>query len=314
MRYRFLRSVIAGLAVVLIAGAAVWHLFPKQVAAVLLTLNNARAGLVQKVVFTDVGDIHYLEGGQGETVVLIHGIYARKEHWVDFARHLTADYRVIAIDLPGFGDNEVLPDAAYTLNRQKEHLAEVFAALDLNGAHIAANSMGAYVAALMIAENPQVAATFAFIGSPLGVPTPIKSDMDLAIARGEIPLLADNAAAFIARNAWLAPEMPYVPGPIMTTWMQEEVANASENARIWEMVHSQSDAPSILELAPKLAMPTFVLWCSPDRIFHISGATRLQNALPNSKQRLPDNCGHVPMLDQPKQTADLYGAMLGPLE
>jgi pimeloyl-ACP methyl ester carboxylesterase len=58
--------------------------------------------------------LHYLDGGSGETLVLLHGIFAEKDHWVDFARPLTPHYRVIAPDLPGFGESTRLPDNDYS--------------------------------------------------------------------------------------------------------------------------------------------------------------------------------------------------------
>lgn len=104
------RKIAAAFGLLILCGAMAWVAFPSQTAAGLISLNNASARLRAKVISTEVGDIHYLEGGQGETVLLVHGIYARKEHWVELARVLVKDYRVIAIDLPGFGDNALRAD------------------------------------------------------------------------------------------------------------------------------------------------------------------------------------------------------------
>lgn len=309
-----LKSILLVMMVCAIMIGIAWNVAPKSVAKALIHLNNWSAGLTAKVVPTDIGDVHYLEGGQGETIVLIHGIYARKEHWVEVARELVAEYHVIALDLPGFGDSDLLPDAEYAIDRQQAHLTTVFTALGLDDVHIAANSMGAYVATMMVAQTPDVAASFAFIGSPLGVPTQIKSDMDIALQRGEIPLLARSESAFFERNTWLSPDIPYVPGPILEAWMQTEVVMAEKNARIWQVVHSFPDIPTVLDLAARLDMPSLIYWCTPDRVFHVSGAGLLDQALPRSNRITPDNCGHVPMLDQPKTVADDYRRFLQTVE
>ncbi|MBY5935255.1 alpha/beta hydrolase [Tateyamaria omphalii] len=309
-----MKRLFAGLALALILCAvivaAAWVLVPTRVAAVLLHLNSASAGLSAGTVSTDVGDIHYLEGGAGETVVLIHGIYARKEHWVELARSLVDAYHVVAIDLPGFGDNARLSDDAYLLDRQAENLRAVLQALEVEKAHIGANSMGAYVSALLAEAHPDLVSSIAFVGSPLGVPTPVQSDMDVARAGGDTPLVVQSEADFVARNDWLSPQIPYVPGPILTMWMQDEVATGDHNARIWDVVHHQSDVPTVLELAPSLTMPSLVIWCAPDRIFHVSGAAMLHRALPASTLVTLDGCGHVPMLDRPRTVAEVYQAFL----
>lgn len=309
MKRLILGSLIGLFAISLVIVVA-WTTAPIKVAGILLKLNNLSAGLTAKSIETETGTIHYLEGGEGETILLIHGIYARKEHWVEMMRHLVSNYHVIAIDLPGFGDNARLPVREYALVRQQAHLRSIIDALDLAQVHIGANSMGAYVAALLAHKHPELVSSIAFVGSPLGVPTPIQSDMDRALANGHTPLVVRNETDFAARNDWLTPRMPYVPGPILQGWMADEVSTAGHNAQVWASVHDLSSVPTVLELAPALAMPSLVIWCRPDRIFHISGAAILDDALPASTNATLENCGHLPMLDQPTRVAELYARFL----
>lgn len=212
---RVITRFLVGIAAIALFIAVAWTTVPIKVAGVLLKSNNLSAGLTVKTIETDAGPIHYLEGGEGETILLIHGIYARKEHWVEMMRRLVGSYHVIAIDLPGFGDNVRLPFGQYALDQQQGNLRSILRALELEQVHIGANSMGAYVAVLLAAEHPELVASIAFIGSPLGVPTPIKSDMDRALAIGRTPLVVRSEADFVERNSWLAPTMPFVPGPIL---------------------------------------------------------------------------------------------------
>lgn len=307
---RIISRLLVGIAAIVLIIAVAWTTVPLKVAGVLLKLNNLSAGLTAKSIETDAGPIHYLEGGEGETILLIHGIYARKEHWVEMMRYLVGSYHVIAIDLPGFGDNTRLPVGQYALDQQQGNLLSILRALDLEQVHIGANSMGAYVAALLAGEHPDLVATIAFIGSPLGVPTPIKSDMDRALAIGQKPLVVRSEADFVERNNWLAPMMPFVPGPILQSWMADEVNTADHNARVWDVVHDQSFLSTVLELAPDLNMPSLVIWCRPDRIFHISGAHLLDRALPASTLATLENCGHLPMLDKPTEVVELYNNFL----
>jgi pimeloyl-ACP methyl ester carboxylesterase len=153
-------------------------------------------------------------------------------------------------------------------------------------------------------------ASLAFFGSPLGVPTPIKSDMDHALANGHTPLVVRTLADFEERNSWLAPKMPFVPWPILYSWMSDEVSTADHNAQVWDVVHDSSFAPTLLDLAPDLFMPTLVIWCHPDRIFHVSGAPILDEALPTSSLAMLEDCGHLPMLDQPSEVAEQYDRFL----
>jgi cyclopropane-fatty-acyl-phospholipid synthase len=92
--------------------------------------------------------------------------------------------------------------------------------------------------------------------------------------------------------------------------LADEVNTADHNTRVWDVVHHQSFVPTVLELALELAMPSLVIWCHPDRVFHISGARLLDDALPASTLATLQNCGHLPMLDQPTEVAELYDNFL----
>jgi pimeloyl-ACP methyl ester carboxylesterase len=288
----------------------IWFAFPSSMSRLLLSINNTSAGLSAKTVQTKLGNIHYLEGGKGETVILLHGIYARKEHWVDLARDLSANFHIIALDLPGFGDNQSQSIEQYELQAQAINLNIVLEALEIEVAHFGANSMGAQVAAILAAKRPELMRTLAFIGSPLGVPTVIQSDMDKALNNGNFPLLVKTEMEFENRNTWLFPETPAIPGPIMKTWMQKELIDSVKNEQIWHAANDFSNTPKLLNIAPSLNMGTLIIWCQEDRIFHVSGADLLDQALPKSRVALLDDCGHVPMLDKPKEVSQIYKSFL----
>lgn len=292
--------------IILLSSLTLWFAFPGVTSRLLINLNNFSAGLTSKTISTELGDISYLVGGDGDTIVLLHGIYARKEHWVDLARKLTDNYRVVALDLPGFGDNKSLSIEQYQLSKQATNLATVLAALNINSAHFGANSMGAQVIAILATENPDVVQSIAFIGSPLGVPTMIKSDMDRALQASVYPLVVKSEEDFENRNQWLFPEIPSVPGPILKTWMQKEIASPLKNEQIWRVVHNFPEVSYLSTLAINLPMPTLIIWCNEDRIFHVSGAALLDGALPQSSLHILSGCGHVPMLDKPEKVAELY--------
>ncbi|WP_412553898.1 hypothetical protein [Shimia sp. MIT1388] len=84
--------------------------------------------------------------------------------------------------------------------------------------------------------------------------------MDKARDLGITPMVVQTTEDFAERNEWLSPNIPYVPGPILRTWAEDEVAQVDLNSRIWDVVHSKSDVPTVLDLAPSLEMPTLIIW------------------------------------------------------
>lgn len=284
-------------------------LFPRPVAAGMVAVLRASAGLEEKSVATSFGDIGYLEGGEGPTVVLLHGIYARKEHWIDLTRELTGRYHVIAPDLPGFGDNPVLGDGAYRYSQQADRLVELFDALGLDRFHLAGNSMGGQLTGMLATRLPDRVRSIAFIGSAARVASPLRSDMERALAEGHAPLVVTTEDDFHARMDWLFPDAPYIPGPVVSVWAADEAARATANKRIWQEVGASS-ATRLDVLAPSLPQPSLIIWCREDRVFHFTGAAVLSRLLPNDDLVELSGCGHVPMLDKPQEAGAAYRAFL----
>ncbi|WP_264214547.1 alpha/beta fold hydrolase [Leisingera thetidis] len=292
-----------------LAAAAALRVWPAQSARAMISAFVYVSGLSAKQAETKAGTVHYLEGGEGETVVLLHGIFARKEHWIDMTRQLSGDYHVIALDLPGFGDNSVLPEGEYAYAEQAQNLMAVLDTLGVERFHLAANSMGGQIAGLLATQFPERVASVAFIGSPVGVSSPRESKFEAAMRTEQKTLVADSPEAFEQRNALLFPEKPYVPAVIEDLWAGQEIANAKANRRIWKEVNGSVAVP-LQELAGRITQPSLIVWCREDRIFDPSGAPVLAKALPDAQLVWLDECGHVPMLDQPAGSGRALRAFL----
>ena len=308
MKRKFI-YLLAFVLIIVLLGFVGSRVFPGPTASVMQSALRLSAGLDYKTVETHTGTIHYLEGGQGETVVFIHGIYARKEHWIDMSRAVSDGYHVVLLDLPGFGDNDVLGDGAYGFDEQVENLLSALNALELEAFHIAANSMGAQIAAMIAIDEPERIKSIAFIGSPVGVTSPQRSEMEISLQNGNAPLVVTSEEDFTERLVWLFPKVPFIPWAIMKTWAEQEAAHATDNLRIWGEVNFET-VQRLEDIAPAVSQPSLIVWCTPDRIFHVSGAEVLANALPDSETQILDDCGHVPMLDKPKEVGAVYRAFL----
>lgn len=97
------------------------------------------------------GQIAYSSKGKGVPVVLLHGFCEDSSIWDDFKTDLLEEhYRVICIDLPGFGKSDVIPHASITL--MAEAVEAVIFALNLERIVLIGHSMGGYVG-LAFAEH-----------------------------------------------------------------------------------------------------------------------------------------------------------------
>lgn len=313
---RILISTAAALALVT---TALYYGTPTMFKQPLLDLNRQLSGLSAKTVRIAGHEVHYLDSGptqpgtpQGHgdlPIILLHGIFAEKDHWADFARPITATHRVIAPDLPGFGQStrdEALP---YDYAAHTRRLRELMDAWGIDRAHLAGNSMGGTIAALLALEHPQRVASVAFIGAPHGLRSPQPSRMDQLIDAGQRPLVAADAAAFEAMMALVFEKRPFLPYPILHATEQAAARNATSNARLWD---AQLKDRYLLgqRLAKGLQQPTLALWGEQDRVFDISGTEVLAALLPHARIEPLPGIGHLPMMEAPGDTAQRYLAFL----
>ncbi|MFV0474641.1 MAG: alpha/beta fold hydrolase, partial [Pikeienuella sp.] len=297
---RLLAFVSAVVVVLAVLGYLASRIWPDRSAEAMLMAYSASAGLERKSVNTAFGPVGYFEGGEGaQTVVLLHGIFARKEHWIDLSRQITDGYRVIIPDLPGFGDNPALLEGQYAYASQVRNIRAVLDAIGLDRFHVAGNSMGGQISGLLAEVMPRRILSVAFIGSPVGIDIPAKSRFDVMMTRENGTLVVSNMAEFDARNALLFPEKPFVPRLIESYWAELEIAQATTHQQIWAEVTGSNIRP-LQSIAPDIAQPALVVWCREDEIFDFSGAQVLVDALPNGRLAALSGCGHVPSLDAPK--------------
>ncbi len=280
------------------------HLFKEP----LVALNRAISGVTEKTVTLDAHEIHYLEGGTGDPVVLLHGIFAEKDHWVDFARQLTGNYRVVVPDLPGFGESSRLAGQRYDYATQTERLKNLLDALGIPRAHLAGNSMGGTIAALFAIRYPERVASVALIGAPHGIRSPQPSKMDRLIDEGKSPLVASTSAAFDEMLSLVFAKRPFLPYPIMNDARIGAIRNAESNMQLWR--EQLKDRHMLHDRVGGLPVPALALWGSDDQVFDASGADVLRRQLKDADVRVIHGIGHLPMMEAPKDTSLVYADFL----
>ncbi|HEU4479817.1 MAG TPA: alpha/beta hydrolase, partial [Pyrinomonadaceae bacterium] len=106
--------------------------------------------------FAQVGPhrIHYLTGGDGPTLLLLHGHPSRALEWGPLLHKLTGKHRVVAIDFLGYGESDA-PDMDYNIATQANIALGLLDALGINKTDVLGFSMGGWVALKFAADHPE---------------------------------------------------------------------------------------------------------------------------------------------------------------
>lgn len=293
--------------VILAAGLiGLMALFPEQTTKLGIRAERSASGLEHKTVVIGDETWHYLEGGphDADVVLLLHGFGGDKDNWTRFSRSLTDYFRVIAPDLPGFGESTRHPDWDYSLPPQRDRVHSFVRALDLERFHIAGNSMGGHLAALYTHKFPEQVLSMALINNA-GIDAPEESDLRRALAKGDNPLVVESLEGFDELLAFVSYKTPFIPWPMKGVFAQRAMDHAAFNQFIFESVVSDSSS----KLEPILAdidAPALILWGEYDRVLDVSSIEVMRPLLPQAEVVIMKDTGHVPMLERPAETATHY--------
>ncbi len=293
--------------------AATLYYFPATQLATLRLLEQYRAGLSHEQLNVHNLNIHYYQGGplSSETLVLLHGFAADKDNWLRFSRHLTQDYRVIALDLPGFGDSD-LPPGSYDVGTQTERLADILDAMGIQQAHLLGNSMGGQIAALFAARYPERVRSLALFANA-GIDSPHKSELYHLLTSGSPnPLVVKQPQDFDMLLRFVFVEPPYLPESLKRYLGERAMAKATHYDQVFKQL-VERPVPLAPEL-PKIQAPTLLLWGRQDRVLDVSSIEVMQPRLRKPSVVILDNVGHAPMIERPEESARLYRQFLEGLQ
>ena len=247
--------------------------------------------------------IVYAEGGTGDVIILLHGFTGDKDNWPSFAKFFTANYRVIIPDLPGFGDSSKPHDKNYSIMSQVERLNLLARELKLTKFHLAGNSMGGSIAGNYAAAYPEAVKTLALFDSG-GVVSPVKSERALLLEKGINPFVIKDVNDFdrLLEFAFLKP--PQIPSFVKEYLAKQAIKASPFNSKIGK--DASADNLSLESKLDKITAPTLIVWGDADKLIHVSAAEVFQKGIKNSRSVIIQDCGHMPMLEKPAETAAIY--------
>ncbi|BBB13018.1 alpha/beta fold hydrolase [Sphingopyxis sp. FD7] len=296
----------------LIALALLYFLFPEQLVRMMRALMRRRARLVRKSITVDGRTWPYLEGGDPSkpTLVMIHGFGADKDHWTFYAPWMTRDYRLIAPDLPGFGENDRDGGLPFDVASQAARLKGFLDALGIDRPHLGGNSMGGWIALRFAIDYPDRLRTLTLMNNA-GVVGANESELQkLAATRDYNPLVlanledADRLIAFVVRKP------PFVPARLKPAIYADALRHRDLLDRIFWIIADEMEQAPLNDDLGKVQVPTLILWGRHDKLIDVSCVAVLEKGIANSRAHIFEHVAHVPMIEDPKATAEIQRAFL----
>jgi pimeloyl-ACP methyl ester carboxylesterase len=245
----------------------------------------------------------YLESGEGPLVVLVHGFTGSKENWLPLMRQLRGQ-RVIAPDLPGWGESERKPGADYGPVAQADRLHEFLASLGTKPALVVGHSMGGQILGLLAVRHPEDVGPIVLMSSA-GVA--FKSNaFGREVLSGKNPFQASTRADVHRYLGIVFTDPPFVPWPVDAALAQRRAKDAAFEQSVLDRIGRGPDALRLQRELGAIKSPVTLLWCRDDRVIDVSAAKIFAAGLHSSQTVILEGCGHMPMMAAPKAVAAAF--------
>lgn len=303
--------IAAGLLAGLLVVACALELFlPQHSANLALALERRRARLSWDCASIPGATMPYLEGGRGETIVLLHGFGGDKENFIRTAVYLTRHYHVVIPDLPAFGEASRDPGADYSIVQQADNLRAFLYKLGLERVHLGGSAMGGFIAAEFAARHPDQVASL-WLLSAAGTFAGLNGDLEREYAAsGALPWLLPDAAAIDHLIAATTVRAPFIAPSFRRRLGARGAADFVLHTRVMRELQG---SPFLEARFYRIETPTLIVWGSADRIHNPGGADALHAIMPNSRVIRMAGVGHLTMVEKPRQCARDYLAFLAAL-
>jgi len=227
----------------------------------------------------------YCEEGNGEAIVLLHGLFGALSNFNQLISYFSPRYKVCIPLLPLY-DLEV---SETTVNGMVDYVDAFIEYKKYDRVHLIGNSLGGHVAQIYCLRKPQKVKTMTLTGSSglfensLGETYPRKGDYEFVKQKTE--------ATF------------YDPAMATKEQVDEVFEIVNNRAKVIRLVSMAKSAlrHNLRNDVPKMNVPVCLIWGKEDLITPAFVAEDFHKLLPDSELHIIEKCGHAPMMEQPEK-------------
>src|SRR5438067_2117068 len=233
----------------------------------------------------ELGKFKYVEEGQGEPLVLLHGLFGALSNFKDLVEYFRHQYKVVVPLLPLF-DLDILHT---TVGGLAKHVYKFLEMKDLKNVHLLGNSLGGHVALVHTLKHPERIKSLILTGSS-GL---FESGMgDTYPKRGDYEYIKKKT------------ELTFYDPATATKELVDEVFEITRNRfKVIKIIALAKSAirNNLGDELNNIKQPTLLVWGNNDTITPPFVAREFHRLIPNSELYFIDKSGHAPMMEVPDE-------------
>lgn len=239
-------------------------------------------------------EFQYIEEGEGQPLILLHGLFGALSNWVDVINHFRGKYKVVIPLMPIY----TLPILNTNVKELSKFIHRFIHHKGYKDIHLVGNSLGGHVSLVYITNYPEDIQTLTLTGSS-GL---YENSMGNSFPRRE--------------------DYEFIKSKVEYTFYDPKSASKELVDEVYGIINDKNKLIRILSLAKSairhnmaselhnIKQPVCLIWGIQDNITPKDVAEEFHKLLPDSDLFFVDQCGHAPMMEQPKEFNTLLSAWL----
>lgn len=228
-------------------------------------------------------EFKYVEVGQGEVIMLLHGLFGALSNFGDLIEHFRSNYTVVIPILPLYD----LPIEETSVSGFVNYVERFANHKNYNNIVVLGNSLGGHIALMYALQNAAKVRAVILTGSSglfesaMGDTYPKRGDYD-----------------YIKQKAELTFYDPAMASKELVDELFEIVNDRNKVIRVLATAKS-AIRQNLGEELHNITAPTLLIWGNNDTITPPFVGEEFHKLIPNSRLLFIDKCGHAPMMEQP---------------
>jgi len=247
--------------------------------------------------------VHYRDEGEGFPLVLLHGAFSSLHTFEPWVEELKSYFRIIRVDLPGFGISNSRVDHSYGISVYTDFLQQFLDVMDIERCHLAGSSLGGWISWEFTLKYPERIETLTLLDAAGFMDT---SAIPLPFKMARTPFVGKIIQYVIRKNV--------LEQFLRQVYFDQDKITPELVDRYYDLFSREGNPEAFLSLVngkfkdntrklKYITTPTLIIWGEEDQWIPVDYAYKFHSKIPNSKLVVYEHVGHIPMEEIPKMTA-----------
>lgn len=252
--------------------------------------------------------IHYRDEGMGTPILFLHGFAGSLHYWQDWIDSLVTKYRIISLDLPGFGLSDPPSRDKIDVQNYLDYILDLLKMLEIKECHVIGNSFGGWLAWELSLVRPELVKRLVLISAAGYFTNRTKpKTVEISSKPAFMKILKNGVPRFLVKRY------------VVNSYGKKVNVSEYEINRYYGLINREGNLMSLFKIASqsvnakpkrikKVKHKTLIMWGTLDRIIPVQDGFQFNKDIKNSRLVIYKGAGHMPHVEEAeKSLVDLIG-------